>query len=306
MFHSPNVSVIIPVYNGEATIGQCVESLLAQNYPKDRYEIIVVNNNSTDRTVEIVRQYPVILQNEKKQGPAAARNRGLAHVRGEIVAFTDADCFADPRWLRELVDPFSDPTVGGVGGAIESASNATALERYADERPLLNHSFSPSRSLPYLITGNAAYRRELLNQVGGFDERFPLAAGEDTDLSWRILLATPYQLRYAPKAAVYHHHRYTLSGLFKQSFKYATTRHRMHIKYSQYDWYTSHTLVDTYKLYKALIFDLPVWFVGRFLKCLIGYRTRDEMLYPFFEWIRVMGTAFGRIKCTLEHRRFYL
>lgn len=302
----PLVSVIIPVYNGEATIEQCVKSLLVQDYPQERYEIIVVNNNSTDRSVEIVRQNPVILLDEKKQGPAAARNRGLARVRGDILAFTDADCFAETQWLRELVKPFSDPTVGGVGGAIESASRATVMERYADDRGILNHSLSSPFFLPYLVTANAAFRKELVDSAGGFDENFTKAAGEDIDLSWRIQLNTPCTFVFAEKAVVYHKYRDTISGLLAQSFHYHTTFHKMYIKFSHYNSYPTRSVGGLIQRFWAPVYGFPKWVGGPLLKWIVGRSSRDEMLYPFFEWVWGLGMAAGLLKVALEHLRYHL
>lgn len=298
------VSVVIPVYNGEVTIEKCIESILAQDYPKDKLEVIVVNNNSTDRTAEIVRQYPVTLLNESQQGVGAARNRGLAHARGELIASTDADCYVNPRWLSELVKPFEEKSVGGVGGTINGASLETAVERYAHSRPLLNHSFNPEQSLPYLITGNAAFRRELLNSVGGFDNNF--SGVEDSEISWRIYQKGGCQFVFAPEAVVFHAHPRKLKDLFNQSFKYAETLHKFTTKFSKYEWFQRHSISDTITLYRDLIFVLPIWFAGRAAKWSIGRRTRDEMLYPFFEWVSLLGKAAGRIKCTIKHRRYYL
>jgi len=302
----PLVSVIVPVFNGEATIEQCVKSFLVQDYPQERYEIIVVNNNSTDRSVEIVRQNPVVLLDEKKQGPAAARNRGLARVRGEIVAFIDADCFAETRWLRELVKPFSDPAVGGVGGAIGSASRATAVERYADDRGILNHSLSSPFFLPYLVTANAAFRKELIDSVGGFDENFTKAAGEDVDLSWRIQLNTPCTFVFAEKAVVYHKHRDTLSGLFAQAFNYHLAFHKKYIKFSQYDSYPTRSVGGLIQRFWAPVYGFPKWVGGPVLKWIVGRSSRDEMLYPFFEWVWGLGVAAGILKGALEHLRYHL
>lgn len=101
----PSVSVVVPVYNGAETIAACIESLLKQDYPSDRYDIIIVENGSTDNTTEIVKRFPVRLFHSYDKGPAPARNMGLSVSSAEIVAYTDADCVAAPNWLSELVKP---------------------------------------------------------------------------------------------------------------------------------------------------------------------------------------------------------
>src|SRR5688572_8958532 len=100
----PFVSVIVPVLNDEARIGGCVAALLAQDYPRERYEVIVVDNGSTDRTYEVVRGYPVTLLSEAQiRSSFAARNKGMREAVGEIFAFTDSDCTPAPQWLAEGV-----------------------------------------------------------------------------------------------------------------------------------------------------------------------------------------------------------
>jgi glycosyltransferase involved in cell wall biosynthesis len=100
----PSVSVVVPVYNGASTIGACLEALLAQTYDPALTEIIVVDNNSTDGTPDLVARYPVALLHERDiQTSYAARNRGVAHAGREIVAMTDADCVPEPDWLAQLI-----------------------------------------------------------------------------------------------------------------------------------------------------------------------------------------------------------
>ena len=137
----PSVSVVIPVYNGERTLGRCLESLLKQNYPRDAFEIIVVENSSTDATTEVAQRYPVRVLHNSERGPASARNMGIANSQSEIIAFTDADCIAHVDWLRELVQPYSDPEVGGVAGEIMAYEHdeRNITEQFSDEfTPLRN------------------------------------------------------------------------------------------------------------------------------------------------------------------------
>jgi len=111
------VSVIIPAYNEESTIESCLKSLLNQTIEKDTYELIVVDDGSTDSTPEIIKRYPVKLFRQENSGPATARNLGAKNSSGEIILFTDADCIADPNWIEEMISPFIDEEVIAVKGA---------------------------------------------------------------------------------------------------------------------------------------------------------------------------------------------
>jgi glycosyltransferase involved in cell wall biosynthesis len=215
------ISVVVPVYNGESTIARCLESILAQSYPQEAFEVIVVENGSNDRTTEIASGYPVRLFHNQVRGPAAARQFGLTQSAADIVVFTDADCYADPNWLCELVKPYADDAVGGVGGAVLAYSHAqrNLVEQFADKNtPLANFTGGAGEFMPRLHTCNASYRRALLMQIGGFDTR--LVTADDTDISWRLQLKTGCRLAYAEKAVIYHHHRATTRGLAKQYRQY--------------------------------------------------------------------------------------
>jgi glycosyltransferase involved in cell wall biosynthesis len=218
---TPSVSVIIPVYNGADTIAACLQSLLEQTYPADAYEIIVVENGSTDDTTQIVERFPVRLFYSDRRGPAAARNLGLTRSDADIVAFTDADCIADPNWLTELIKPYADPTIGGVGGTILACHHAdlTAVERFSAEHPpLVNFVSGENEFLPHLYTANASYRRDLVNRVGGFNPN--LVTAEDVDFAWRFQLQAVAELCYAPDAVICHYHRSTPSSLAQQYRQY--------------------------------------------------------------------------------------
>jgi len=210
----PTISIIIGVYNGAEMIGECLESLLDQNYPSYLYDIIVVENGSTDNTIDVVRRYPVRLYQNPTRGLASARNYGLLQSDAEIIASTDADCIAHPDWLRELVRSYADPEVGGVGGYIAAYARdeRTMVELFLEEyAPLINFISGEHEFLPHLLGANASYRRHLLLQIGGYNER--LITAEDVDVSWRIQLETGARLVYAEKAIIYHHHRTTEHGL---------------------------------------------------------------------------------------------
>ncbi len=210
----PFISVVVPVRNGEAMIADCVESILACDYPPDRHEILVIDNASTDATAEVVARHPVRLLSEPRRGVSFARNRGIAEGRGDVFAFIDGDCLADPAWLRELARPFEDAEVGCVAGELRHLPGTTLAERQAVRMLGEWQRYAVSSNPPYAITANAAYRREVFEQIGPFDTRMPRA--QDVELGLRFSERSPLRLAYAGEAVARHRHRSTQRGFFRQ------------------------------------------------------------------------------------------
>jgi GT2 family glycosyltransferase len=216
------ISVVVPAYNREQAIDACIRSLLALDYTRGDLEINIVDNGSTDRTREIIARYPVTCLFQPKRGAAAARNMGIRHARGEYVAFTDADCVVDRRWLSELLKGFDDTGVACVGGEIAVPPPASDLERYNSVYNPISQQNAVEKKVvlfPHVITANAMFRKNVFDKVGLFDERFPSAGGEDLDLGWRIHWAG-YRMKYIPSARVEHRHKSRLRQLFWQHYRY--------------------------------------------------------------------------------------
>ena len=162
----PFVSVIIPVLNGERTIRECLASLIKMDYPVERREILVVDNGSTDSTAEIVKSFPVRYLREERPGPSAARNKGIEAGKGEILAFTDADCVVTAGWLQELVRGFDSEKTGVVVGEVVAYPPQTPAERYmAMRKPLWQQRAISYPLSPWVGASNVAFRRKVFDQA---------------------------------------------------------------------------------------------------------------------------------------------
>jgi len=185
------------------------------DYPVECREILVVDNGSTDRTAKIIKSFPIRYLCETRRGISYARNRGIEESRGDILAFTDSDCMVTTMWLRELVQGFQKERIGGMEGETVDYPPVTPVEHYTARRRSFSYKMRLASPLsPYVITANAAFRREVFDHIGGFDPRFP--SGEDVDFSWRFFQETDFELGYNPRAVVFHRHRSTVRDFFSQ------------------------------------------------------------------------------------------
>lgn len=288
---APTISVVIPVFNGERTIGACLQAVLAQDYPRGRLEVIVVENGSTDATSAVVARHPVTLLHSAKRGPAAARNVGIASAGGEIVAFTDADCLPRPEWLTQLVQPYRDACIGGTCGPIRAYQHPgrTLVELFSDyHSPLRNFKIDPSQHLPHLYTANASYRRDILLRVEGFREG--MFTGEDVDLAWRAQLDLGCKVAYAEGAEVLHWHRATLGGLARQYRQYGFGEVLLDALYRDKPGYPRGSRYRAWRL-RRQVSALPLYLVSSVLRRVrfaLGRATAYEALEPRL-WLAIEG-----------------
>lgn len=191
------ISIIVPFYNAEKYIRGSIESLLSQEFPTDDYEIIFIDNNSTDSSSEIVKRYPRIkLVSESRQSPYSARNTGVKESVGRIVAFTDPDCNAFPDWLAEIERAMADPAVSVVLGQNLMPNNSSLLsmiQDYENEKEVYTFSSGDGR-IYFGHTNNMAVRRELFNDVDLFVEK---KRGADT------MFVNSVVKKYSTRAVVY-------------------------------------------------------------------------------------------------------
>jgi glycosyltransferase involved in cell wall biosynthesis len=215
------VSIVVPFYNSEKYIGRCIEALFNQDYLEERYEIIFINNNSTDSSAAIVRQYPRIkLVDEQKRSSYAARNRGLIEANGEIIAFTDSDCMPAADWLKEIESTMDDPVVGIAIGNYQLARDSLLLSMIEDyENEKNNYIFTSGiKELYYGYTRNMAVRKKLFGNSGLFLER---ARGSDVIFIRSCVDKYSCEVvRYSPKMQVRHLEIDSLNKYFRKTFIY--------------------------------------------------------------------------------------
>lgn len=215
----PRVTVVVACYNGAHTLRPCLQSLLRLDYPD--VEILVIDDGSTDGTPDITVAFPQVrtLRHRINLGLSTARNLGIRAATGEIIAFTDADCQADPDWLRYLVAALTREGCAGVGGPNllpPDDSDIAAAVMASPGGP--THVMLDDRFAEHVPGCNMGFWKWALDGVGGFDPVFH-RAGDDVDLCWRIQ-RRGWRIGFAPAGFVWHHRRATVTDYLSQQAGY--------------------------------------------------------------------------------------
>lgn len=221
---APFISIIVPTRLRPRQLAACFASLLGLDYPRDRFEVIVVDDGGDmppDSISPFRAHLDVTLVKQARAGPATARNTGARRAKGNIIAFTDDDCAPDPRWLRALAQRFDDAPGKAIGGR---TVNALPENLYSTASQILvdylyaYYNAMPERAV-FFTSNNLAVPRDQFLAAGGFDESFGLPAAEDRELCdrWRGL---GHGMIYAPEVLVYHGHELTLRKFCRQHFNY--------------------------------------------------------------------------------------
>ena len=292
------VSVVVPVKDNEEMIGDCIESLLNQDFPKTDYEVIVVDNNSRDNTAKEIKRHPVKYLFEERIGVSFALNKGVNESSGPIIAFTDSDCLADRKWLGELVKVFKEKNVASVAGeVIGFTPTATVVEQFLasynnlsqgknfDENGDPKGGYFPV----YVVTANVAYKKNILVKLGMFDTQ--MRSGHDVDLSWRVQWAG-YKIAFSPEALIYHRYRRGVFGMFKKFFGYSYHR-SLYLKKHRKE-LNKRIFFARYR-YNSLLKNMVLMIPFLILK-----RGKEEKLKLVFQNIvdiaEITGSIFGSLK----------
>lgn len=231
------LSVIIPAYNRKDALKECVLSLFNQDYPRERYEIIVVDDGSSDGTAKmmaaIVRQYPGIRYIQgSHQGPASARNAGIKESIGRIIAFTDNDCIPANDWVRNIIHAHqTHKNVLAIGGLTSvGPHNIKAQVSQSLSDGAISIHINDKKEYIFFPTCNVSFKREHLKET--FSELFPLPAGEDLEFFWRIF-KKGNKFFFDEKLRVFHNCHPNFKSFLKQAFMYG--RGNYLVKYLHHD-----------------------------------------------------------------------
>lgn len=252
----PFISVIIPTYERPAQLTECLHAFVAQDYPPNRFEVLVVDDGGVASMNELINAFRprlnVTLLKQPHSGPATARNRGAAHAKGSHLAFTDDDCTPAPDWLRRLSTSFGLFPVSVLGGrtinALLDNSYSAASQLLVDYLQMCWNSRSTGGT--FFPSNNLALPAKCFKAVDGFDPRWDRAAGEDRDLCDR-LITHGYRLVSSPGALVYHAHHLTLGTFCRQHFSYGWGGYQLHQLRAQRG--TGHIQFEPFTFYLKMI-----------------------------------------------------
>jgi len=222
----PAIAVVIPARNNAATIEKAVRAAKAQR-DAGAPEVIVVDDGSTDDTARRARDAGARVVPNAGRGPAAGRNTGWRAASADVVAFTDSDCIPNPDWCARILSALADTDVGAVGGSYDIANSESPLARVVHAEIMARHD-AMEPEVRALGTYNFAARREVLEELNGFNEDYLAASGEDNDISYRIL-KTGRKLLFLRENTVAHHHPTRLWPYLKSQARHGFWRVKLYL-----------------------------------------------------------------------------
>jgi cellulose synthase/poly-beta-1,6-N-acetylglucosamine synthase-like glycosyltransferase len=222
----PKVSIIVASYNNQDTIGECLRSILALDYPKDCYEIIVMDGVSRDATVKIAESFPVKVISIRLNCPAAY-NYAFKIAAYPILGFIDSDAKVEADWLKKLVHRLAEPQVAGVSGSIDTWNRDNLWAR-AIGYELKTRYQRIGKYTSRIATMNLLLKKSVIEEAGGWDEK--LSSQYDTDFGFRMS-GKGYKIAYEPTAVCYHFNRPTLKAYYKQQLQYGKNTLKLYFKH---------------------------------------------------------------------------
>ncbi len=233
MSNSPFFSIIIPTYNRPKMLQNCLESLSALDYPKDDFEVVVVDDGSPVSLEEIVLAFQgrlrIIYFRQENAGPASARNYGARNAKGTYLAFTDDDCKPAKNWLSLMkaeLDKKPDHMLGGKTINILKDNLFSSTSQFIVDLVYDHYNQDPNDSR-FFASNNIVVPTKIFNKIGGFPEDFSRAGGEDREFCERWFWLG-YKMSYLEEAKMYHQHYLTLKKFYKQHFNYGIGAYHFH------------------------------------------------------------------------------
>lgn len=223
--YPPTFSVVVPTFGRHRQLSACLQALAQLDYPREFFEVIIVDDGSEVSAKSILDSFrdkiDIQFVRQDHAGPATARNRGAQHAKKEFLAFTDDDCAPASDWLRKLASRFQELPDHGIGGRI---LNSLTKNLFSSAGQLLTdylyaYYHDSTGNVRFFASNNLAFPAKRFQEIGGFDQSFPLPAAEDRELCDRWL-RKGYSLTYAPDVVVFHSHDLTLRTFWRQHFNY--------------------------------------------------------------------------------------
>jgi glycosyltransferase involved in cell wall biosynthesis len=332
------ISIVVCTKNGSKKIKNCLDALIKQTYPPSKYEIILVDDGSTDNTLEIVSKYPIkIIKNEKNIGLAGSRNIGAKEAKGEIIAFTDDDCIPNNDWLEKLEERYSDESISGVGGPAEIYNKEKTLMadyiRYKNplaplEADLLKSSnifyrfllyvrniFFPVKRDKYrrvysLVGANMSFRKSILEKLNYFDGRL-INAGEEEDVCKRHNIEFKNnKLFFTSDAIVLHDYNISPRSIFKRYYSYGVGNGSMCRKHTDQNFMILPfpiliIFIFLVSLFNPILLSVamfsPYLFYFNWLKLYLKDKNWHLLVFPYVQFVHEIISTIGFI---VGYRRY--
>jgi cellulose synthase/poly-beta-1,6-N-acetylglucosamine synthase-like glycosyltransferase len=297
----PFVSVVIPTLNCRNDIDACLAALEKQDYPRDRFEVIVADNGSTDGTREHLEKTWVKLCLCPQRGRARALNAGLAVARGEIICTTDLSCLAAPDWISTVVSDFDNPEVGCVAGDIKLLKTGMSnrvidfQERVNYMSPMLALNRQQLPFMPFADGASASFRKQVFDEIGGFEDSFIKAA--DVEICYRMFALTRYKILFDYRLMMWEPGEPTLGALLHQRYRMGIGWNLLRMKYPLlFAERSDSSLKEVYWSFREKLGRFGNLLVGN-LGALFGQardETYDANIRYLMSQIQAVGRLYGR------------
>lgn len=297
----PRVAVLICARNAAEHLRRSVPAALAQDFPAQQFIVVVIDNNSTDRTAAVARELGAEVWSCSEVGVVNARQFAWITARTELVAFLDADCEPPRDWLRRAVAALeADPMNGAVGIRLVSAPPRTIAEEHIVRVRILDCDRFQERNalqFPFVVTAGMVLRTAALKAVHGFDKGLGRDGGEDADLCWRLDRAG-WRVVYTPDIEVVHHHRSTVPAMLRQVYWYGRSSSALFARWRKELGWRRYTDRGPYRrLGRGLLRAIPA---------LVGGSSRYDRLAPLLEIADSTAFLLGKYVGSIRNRVMFL